>query len=533
MACVLGAFVVLAGWRSPALAHAEFESSDPPAGSVLDTAPTSVTLTFSEPIEIGLGAVRLFDGFGRPVEVGVAEHPAGADNEVRIGLPSLADGSYVVDWKVVSDDGHPVRGAYTFQVGPESTLQAGILAGIIGSDSTGRSAGVGLAIARAVVIAATAVVFGGLVILGLGVIGFSRRVRIVLFAGSAAGFTAGLLQLPLEVGYATGRSVFVVFDPGAWGSGFDSEIGTSWAVRAALIGIVGVGLTLTGALRSRTWWIVTALIGAIGVGVASAYGGHGASGRWPLVGIVATAIHVVAMSVWLGGLTLLLVDFTNAGAAGIRRFSNLAAATVALIVLSGVIQSIRQLGSLDALTGTTYGTLLIWKVLLVAAMIAVAALSRRAVRPGVDVVDVVDRPRLRRALAVEVMIAVAIVVVTSMLMASNPSAATGGESFSATLIDGEYLLSITVEPATVGRNEVHIYLSNATSSLVQPDDVTVTISDPSRDVAPIDIEVVRSGAGHYTALDATFPYAASWTLIVSARYNQFDEVTFITVVPIT
>jgi copper transport protein len=233
------------------------------------------------------------------------------------------------------------------------------------------------------------------------------------------------------------------------------------------------------------------------------------------------------MAVWLGGLLLVLVEIRGATAASVRRFSALALGMVVILVATGSLQAFRQLGSFDALTDTTYGTVLIRKLVVVVMLIAVAFVSRRIVRR-----EPVDMPRLGRSIAIEAIAAVAIVVFTSLLMASNPSNVVASKPFSVTLIDGDYLASITVEPSRVGSNEMHLYLSDAVSSLVQPDSVTVEISDPSRDVAALQIPVTRSGAGHFTTSTATFPYATTWTLTVTARYNTFDEVQFTTEVRI-
>ncbi len=73
-------------------------------------------------------------------------------------------------------------------------------------------------------------------------------------------------------------------------------------------------------------------------------------------------------------------------------------------------------------------------------------------------------------------------------------------------------------------------ITSAASSLIEPDTVTVAINDPGRDVAPTQVPVTRSGAGHFTA-SATFPYAATWSVVVTARYG-IDEVQFDTRVPI-
>ena len=75
---------------------------------------------------------------------------------------------------------------------------------------------------------------------------------------------------------------------------------------------------------------------------------------------------------------------------------------------------------------------------------------------------------MRRAVGIESVHAVAVVVVTSLLMAANPSQATASAGFSATLTTQGYLATITVAPGRVGANEVHIYLSSPNSSLISP-----------------------------------------------------------------
>ena len=516
---ILGAVLVLPG---RALAHAELVSTNPTAGAVLEVSPAEITLTFTEPVEINLGGIRLFDGSGNPVDVGTTKHPGGHGREVGVAVGELPDGSYVVDWRVVSADSHPVQGAFTFQIGATSDLQPGIITDIINSASTSKSASVALGVMRGVVIGAIAIVFGGLIIVGLGIVAMSRRARVIIASSAVAGTLAGLLLLPLEVGYATGRSFSTLFESSAWSAAFDSRVGVAWVVRAAIIGVVGGALLLLADDRERVWWRATAVAALAGVGVASAYGGHGATGRWVPIGVVATALHVAAMAVWLGGLLMVLVELRSATAASVRRFSALALGMIAVVVASGSLQAVRQLGSLDALTDTTYGVVLIRKLVVVAILVAVAFVSRRIVHR-----EDVDMPRLGRSVAIEAMAAVAIVVFTSLLMASNPSNVVATKPFSVTLIDGDYLASITVEPGRVGQNEMHLYLSDAASSLAQPDTVTVEISDPSRDVAALQIPVTRSGAGHFTTSTATFPYATTWTLTVTARYNTFDDVQFI------
>ena len=533
----LAALLTLLALPGAALAHAELLSTSPSAGAVLDASPGSVTLTFNEPVEISLGTLRLFDGGGNSVEVPAARHPSGNDKAVVLQLPALGKGSYVVDWQVVSADSHPVQGAFTFQIGKISSLQAGILNQIIDRDHTSRTASIGLAITRGVIIAAIAIVFGGLLAIATAIVDDSRRLRRVIAVMAGAGAVAGLLQLPLEVGYATGRSLSVIVRSDAWSAAFDSRIGTAWVIRAAIVAVLGAALLITLADRGSWWWRAITLGGLAAVGIVSAYGGHGATGRWIGVGVLATMVHVSAMAMWLGGLVALVLGFSTVTLAGARRFSAIALGAIVAVIASGVVQSIRQLGSIDALRNTHYGVVLVWKVVLVAVLLLVANVSRHVVRrrrglEPTEAAEDFDRPRLRRAVTIEAVLAVAIVVATSMLMAANPSEVAASRPFSIQLLDGTYLAAVTIEPAHIGANELHIYLSSAESSLIEPDEVHVQISDPSRAVAAIDIPVTRSGASHYTTPAATFPYGATWTLLITARYNTFDEVQFTAKVPI-
>lgn len=520
-----------------AFAHAQLLSSHPAAGAVLAESPKNITVAFSETIEISLGAIRVFDGTGSIVNTGVAHHPNGHADQVSVDLPKLANGSYVVDWQVVSADSHPVHAAYTFQIGPTSTLTSGLLDQIIGRDHSSRPAGIGLAISRALVAGTIAIVLGGLTAVALGIVVFTRRVRLLVLISAVVGAIAGALALPFEVAYATGRSLGVITDALAWSAVLDSRVGIAWAVRAAIIGVVGVALTLTVAQRQRLWWRLLLGAGLLGVGLASAFGGHGATGRWQAVGVTATVLHVGAVAVWLGGLVTVLLSFREIDDTSVRRFSSLALGSVAVIAFSGVVQAFRQVGSFDALTNTSYGTLLIWKTVGVVAVVVVASVSRHATlgklfgRSDGEMVPV-DRPRLRRAIIIEAVLAVAILTVTSLLMAANPSRTDSPNPFSATLVSNNYLASVVVSPGRAGSNIMHIYISSPGSSLDVPDSVDVRISDPSRAVDPITIEVTRAGAGHYTTNDALFPYAAHWKLQISAIYHQFDKVQWETTVNI-
>src|SRR5262249_10809091 len=107
---VIVTVLALAG---PASAHAALESTDPAGGSVGLTPPSPLPLRLGEDVDIALGAIRLYDGTGHEIDVGAPHHPGGDGTQVQVSVPHIDDGAYVVSWKVVSADSHPVNGAFT------------------------------------------------------------------------------------------------------------------------------------------------------------------------------------------------------------------------------------------------------------------------------------------------------------------------------------------------------------------------------------------------------------------------------------
>src|SRR5436305_6679003 len=101
-----------------ASAHARLQSTTPQAGAALDRAPAAVTVRFDEAVESAFGALTVTDANGERVDDGRLTRLAGNGSAVSVALRrGLRDGAYTADYRVVSDDGHPVAGAFVFRVG--------------------------------------------------------------------------------------------------------------------------------------------------------------------------------------------------------------------------------------------------------------------------------------------------------------------------------------------------------------------------------------------------------------------------------
>ena len=368
---------------TPATAHAILQSTEPGAGSTVTRPPGSVTLHFDEQVEVSFGSVRVYNTNASRVDEGHPSHPAGDSHAVRLALPRLVDGSYVVTWRVISADSHPVHGAFTFRIGTgqasDTTSLTRRLPGCGRREHVGRR--------RIRDRPCPCVRVGPCP---------DRRHRV------PPGRVAGRPRQPAGARGAVGRVVrrhrdHRVRDPVAGAlcrrapfsklgdssivsSVLDTRFGKVWLARAIVL--VVLAPMLRALIRSNDRPPAPALMAAAGVGgvfLASSFGlaSHPGTGSQVPLAVFADTSHVSAASVWIGGLVLLTVcvlagrAVPNAGSI-VRRFSPVAFWAVAAIVASGLYQSWREVGSIDALKHTTYGHLLVIKVLLVVGLIALA-----------------------------------------------------------------------------------------------------------------------------------------------------------------
>jgi copper transport protein len=513
---------LLAGGAKLVSAHASLLSTSPSSGQVLDAAPPKVSLVFDEAVNLNLGDLRLLDGSGKEISgVGKPQHPSGNSSQVEATVPpDLPDGSYIVSWSVVSDDGHPIAGAFTFQIGDVNDLQAGVLSTINRSSELPVWLDVAESAGRALLYAALAVALGGLVFLTLARpdVG-EERVRRVGAVAAAISAAAGLVLIPLQA-EAARRGSFG--DPSAWWDLVQTRNGEAQLVRLVAMAVVAVGLAFG---RRRAGAAVAGLAGFVAV-IASAPAGHGASGKWQVFGAVLTVAHVGAMAVWMGGLVGLALVAKRADIDVAKRFSPIAAIAMLTVVATGTLQSIRQLGSIDALTDSTYGKWLLFKIAAVALVLCGAMASRYATYGGLlRASGRSDRDVLRRALVIEIVAGMIVLGATGALTGTPPP---GNSSaiYSTTATDGDYLMSLTVDPTRAGPTEMHVYLSSPNGSLDQPAKIDATLSNPDRNITDVVVQLEPSGPGHYTSLGATLPFKGRWILTVQARYGEFDLKTF-------
>ncbi|MFF3323227.1 copper resistance CopC/CopD family protein [Streptomyces sp. NPDC002889] len=385
---LLGA--LLAG-ASPASAHAALTGSNPKDGAVVATAPKEVTLTFSEQIAMGDDSIRVLEPSGKRADKAeVRELGTGGSIVYGVHLNAgLPDGTYTVAWQAVSADSHPVSGAFTFSIGAPSKTTVALPDQQAGGGVVGFLYGV-----------ARYASYGGFILLaggaafvlvcwqrGAGV----RAVQHLVVQGWVTLTAATFAMLLLRTPYTGSGRLADTFDLGGLRDVLETKTGAALVSRLLLLGAAALFIAvLFGAYAKRederekkdlTFGLaVGGTVVAAGVAATWALSEHASTGVQPGLAMPVDVLHLLAVAAWLGGLATLLTALFRGPSierTAVRRFSTVAFTSVVVLAVTGIYQSWRQIGSWSALTGTSYGQLLLLKVGLVGVMVAVAWISRR------------------------------------------------------------------------------------------------------------------------------------------------------------
>lgn len=529
---VYALILALAGF-APAAAwgHAVLMETVPADGAALDSAPRQLRLTFNEPVRPVF--VRLIDSHGHrllgPDAVRVR------NTSITATLPPLPAGAYIVSWRAVSVDGHPVGGAFTFRVG-----SAPAAANVAVAATTETAWLIASGIFRFLVYALMLLAAGGalfvvLVLPGRQVAGAIQRYVLTCVAGAAV---ALVLSLGIEGGLLVLGGWSALVEPGVWRLGAAGGRGVSVALSLLGLALIAAGLRPRAAVRRRLV-LPGAIIALAGFGLT----GHAAtaSPRWLMAPVV--VLHALTAAFWIGALWPLARTLrhcrTQTSIFVIRRFSRLAVAAVALLVLAGVMIAVVQLGSVPALWQTAYGVILLAKLAAVLALLGLAALNKWHLTPAVMRTGGPASRRLLRSIRAEMLLAAAVLAATAALGTVAPPRALAQQrpgvdhspAYSVTLTSPPYTARIEVKPARTGVNTITVRLMRG-GEPVEPLQATLELSLPALGIEPITrkLEAVEPGVLRYSGPELSLP--GRWTLRVEALIGSFEKAIFVAEVPI-
>lgn len=378
-------------------AHPTLLFTDPGSDTAVSDPPQSITLLFNEPVTPGAPAIVLHDGAGRDIPVGVAE--TARDGHVLTARPAdtLAPGTYTVRWQVTGADGDLVEQDFRFAVGLALTGD--------GSADGGQSTSWTDAALRWLLFLGLAVALGGLV--AERVTTTARRenpslpvLRSAVVPGALIGLV-GVLGLGVHLTASAG------------------EVSVWWQGRSGLVLLTeaaGLILAIAVAAAGRREWAAAPLLLVVAAEGLRSHANVAAPG-W---GGVVTAVHLAAAAIWVGALlhTVRAVRAWWGERPAVRwvlaGYTRWAVGIFLVVVATGTVSALLLI-PLSALLSTTYGQVLVVKLVLVAAAAGLALAARRSLRSP-------ERTALiRRRIRAESIVVIAVLGVSAALVSTTPA----------------------------------------------------------------------------------------------------------------
>nr|WP_247647166.1 copper resistance protein CopC [Arthrobacter sp. E3] len=507
---------------TPVLAHAALLYSTPVDGAALSKAPSSVELVFGETVAPVPDGFQLYDGSGVQRTVHVEQ----LDATVTATLPpNLADGSYKLSWRVISDDAHPIAGVLSFSVG-----KTGAAVPAIAKNDTGPVDILYGALNAFGYLGLFALV--GLTVFNLFVTRTTVAARHLRWVAAFLAISTYVLLVPLTAVRERGLDLGGLADPAVFTSGWSGG-----AAVTLLLALAGVVLMLLAARipGRRGFWAGTAgagmaLLSVLPVGHTRTFGPS-----WVVMG--SDLVHAATAAVWLGGLVGLVLFLARArrrkgdpteAAVVLGRFSTLAGSLVVLLGITGTILAVVMVGSVATLVGSSYGRLLMVKLAIVAVIGALAAWNRFGLLPRLANEEIKGKAwsRLTFAVRLEAIGVVVVLALTSALTLQNPRAtevqAPVGTEVQAELGTGH--LNGRFSPGTTGLNVLTFDLADVGDDPIVPISLPqVSAAEQNQGFGPLAAKVTPGATpGNYRA-EVVLPEPGTWKITVAVRVNELEQ----------
>lgn len=519
MAARLRLFLVLIGLLAAALApasgafaHAALNGASPADGSVLPSAPSELTLTFSEPVSPL--ALRLIgpDGQARPLDRYQLR-----DQTLVISAPgALGAGTHVLSWRVVSADGHPVGGSVLFSIGAPSAT----------APIAETQADVAV---RALLWASRIALYLGLFI-GCGGAAFAGWVSPLpptARSGISAALLLGLAALPTSLGAqgldALGADLGALLQPAVWRAALETTL-------ASMLAIAAVALA-TGFLALRSAGLAGRIAGLLGAGLAGlalASSGHASAASPQALMRPAVFLHVAGVALWAGALLPLAKALNKPDAAAtLRRFSSRIPAIVAVFLGSGLVLAVVQVERPAALIDTNYGRVLLAKLGLVALVMGLAAFNRWRLTSQVEAGRLSARRVMARIVTVELALMLAIFGTAALWRFTPPPRALAIAAAQPATIHVHTLTAmadVTLTPGRAGPVAIAIVLMNGEFGPLPAKELSLSFANAAAGIEAIERPAIRGTDGVWRIEGLSLPRPGRWSVELAILISDFEMI---------
>ncbi|MEN9225879.1 MAG: copper resistance protein CopC [Thermostichus sp. DRC_bins_24] len=488
----------------PSFAHASLLSTFPADGAVLQEAPTQIRLQFNESVQIT--QLQVLDTTGQALEL---ENLLATGDGPQADLPEgIPEGIYIVSWRAISADSHPVSGSFVFQVG-EADPQA--LQALLAARAQARDP-----LYWPLLMVRWGVYLGSLFV--VGVLGWWRVLRGQLNLGTRSwAFAAAWLTLSLTVvAFCLHMAqLYPRFSGAELRSVLASPYG--WGLELRLLGL---GILIWACEGGAGW--------ASGLGSVLVMGsflpiGHALTSPYPLVTMALLGLHLAGSAFWLGGLWGLDRLLSGESAASspnvIRRFSDFATWVVPGLILAGVgMGGIHRGWDWDH----PYGQYLWAKAILVLMIVGLGAHNKFRLVPALQEGSRAVQQSLRQIVRLELVGLLLVLALTSFLVAQAPpshgmgSPAEPGCEESLNWPEGS--LHIQLSPCRPGENQIRVKVEG-----IPAQELTLGFSLPEQGIPPLRRRVLPDESGQFELKDVPLALPGEWQIDLALLISDFEE----------
>jgi copper transport protein len=528
--------VALAGlaWSTsragPASAHALAQSSNPPAGATLPAAPKAVTIVFSEVPDPHLSSIQVTDTSGGTDQIGKATPVAGRPNTLTVPLEPLGPGVYTVTWRTVSSvDGHLATGSFAFGVKVTPT-GLGATANAVRSPPASTWAVSAHWLLYAGLMGLVGVAEIGLLAGGIGLQAGGRRLR-WLAAAAGALAVAGVIALEEQQRRADGVPLSGLLN---------STLGHQFLGRAIPIAVAIAACTWLWLAPTGRLPLVAVGLTGLGAMLGDVEASHAAGEKsWVWFKVLTQWLHFASAGTWIGGLAVLVAVIRSVEPERrltlARRFSALALASVVVISATAALRGTDEIRSWNGLFDTTFGRWALLKIGLLVVLVSVGFLNRRSLARAAPATGL----RLRQLGAVELSLAVVVLVAAGFLQTLAPPSATAATAAARPLVVSgsdfatTVRVSLALSPGTVGFNRLTLTaLDYDTRRPITPANVTLTFTLPSQPaLGSSTLTLNHQSGGTYTAVAPNLSVAGTWDVTALIQTPSSSAQVPLTVTP--
>lgn len=510
-------------------AHAYVISSNPAASQSFQKAPTQVEVQFDENVQLSAQGLTVTDEDGKRVDSGDGKLDPANHHEIICHLPaSLPKGVYTIHWQVVSADGHTVEGTIPFGV------QIDVKSLHLGATQTGYTPGAAMLIDRTLEYIGMALVIGLALFFrfiwpasaGPAMRGWRRKLVYAAWALLAIGIA---FSLPVQTAITWNVHGFASFSPRDLLRTLNLTLfGYVWIVQMLLLLIAPPVLSalLNERIKHRWWWILTPVFC---FPITKGLIGHAVAENSPQMPVVADVIHLYAASIWVGGLTgmvLLMAVWIRSKetmqkqeiAMTVRRFSMVASASVIALAVTGFYTALLHIPTWYALFHTGYGQALVVKLTLFIIMLLLAAVHwtrRKRLR----------MQSFRRLVLVELVVGLGIFFVASILTNLPTGMSDPGPVHMRKTVEGT-TMALSITPNQAGNNQFTVRLTGDNGQAVTAvQQVTLSFSSSTVAAGSDTLRLNEKAPGVYSVDGLALSGGGRWHVeidVLTDDYNQLD-----------